>query len=159
MKHIFLTGEKQVGKTTILNKALSNLNIPITGFKTCWKGDKLYIVDVSQSEHKLIAQKTKNGLITYTDIFNSFGISIIKNTYNKPLTVFDEFGFIESTSTHFTSEVLKRLDNTSQILGVIRKAENAFLNDIKNHTNVTVIEVTELNRDTVFNDIIENLNI
>jgi nucleoside-triphosphatase THEP1 len=59
----------------------------------------------------------------------------------------DELGFIESAASAFQNAVFAVLDGSVPVLGVIRKGSTPFLEKVKAHGNVSVVEVDTANRD------------
>jgi nucleoside-triphosphatase len=159
--HIFLTGEIQVGKTTIIRNFLSQSNLAADGFITYWEPQTdanrtLYISSYSTDvqsvkrhlvtccvEHKL--SRTQN----MVEAFDIHGTEILRNSGKLDIIVMDELGFMESKAKIFQNAVMQHISGVIPILGVIKPIKNTFLDAIRSHSNVKVCEVTEDNRDAV----------
>ena len=158
-RHIFLTGEKQVGKSTIIQKFLDRSGMSADGFITFWEpmgeaGGGLYLSPFftgSPSEEKyLIAEKgeQKHGpQEKMLRVFNVHGCEILDNSGKRDIIIMDELGFIESQAAAFRQSVMRRLDGDVPVLGVIKPMQTEFLDAIRAHAKVEVREVTEENRD------------
>ena len=59
----------------------------------------------------------------------------------------DELGPAESQAAAFCGAVLAALDGDMPVLGVLQKADTAFLRAVASHPRVRVVTVTEENRD------------
>lgn len=152
--HIFLTGDKQIGKSTIINKTLERLKkanpkMVVGGFKTI-AGNEEVFMHYLNSDKKFAIGKRKIG--GYTRAFNTEGVRLLQNTENTncDLIVMDEIGWMESNAEAFASEILKVLDGTVPVIGVIRKdCDTILISEIKRRADCEVIEVTIDNRDSI----------
>ena len=159
--HIFLTGEKQVGKSTIIRRYLELTGISADGFVTFWESDgsgagglylSRYSPDSVPPENHLIAVKGARRLAPvegYTRVFDVFGREILDNSGKRGLVVMDELGFLESEAQDFQRAVMRHIDGGVPILGVIRPKRTGFLDGVRAHPNVVIREVTPENRDEV----------
>ena len=159
--HVFLTGEKQVGKSTIIRRYLERSGISADGFVTFWETDGagargLYLAEhYSQSvppEKRLIV---KEGVMRLTSaaelaaVFDGFGCKILDGAGKRGIIVMDELGILESMALDFQRSVLRHISGDVPVLGVIKPARTEFLDAIRSHPNVEVLEVTPENRDEI----------
>jgi len=160
-RHIFLTGEKQVGKSTILEKVLQELAIGYRGFRTLpfeLNGERRgfymhafgevpegYVNDV------LISARTKQvGSVPVTDAFDTFGAEVLDKAAKDPdcrLILIDELGRLERNASKFQEAALRCLDSDKLVIGVLQKTESAFLDSIHERDDVEVFVIDEKNRD------------
>ena len=157
--HIFLTGDVQVGKSTIINKVLNTLNVPYKGFRTYgaeYKEDGssvIYISPANNLNDKTIASVRHGDKHTKMEVnkeaFEVKGVKILENSLksNIDLILMDEIGFIESHFEGFKNAIREVLNSNKTILGVVRNKDTDFLNEVRNHESVTVIVVNKENRD------------
>ena len=164
MKNIFLTGKPGSGKTTIIKKVISGLEVKIGGFYTeeiREKGERVgFKVRSSEGEEGLLAHKnikSKYRVGKYGVLVNSFEIigvgALEKAVENAELIIIDELGRMELFSQKFQASVLKALDSPKPVLGVIQQKKNPFLNSIRKREDVNVITVQEENRDQIPSEI------
>jgi nucleoside-triphosphatase len=154
MKKIFLTGKIQIGKSTVVDKVISAWDGTVTGFRT-WFGDDrgspdrfLYISDVYKKRIcKAVRFESGRPKEIFFESFNNFGAGLINETGDSRLIIMDELGRFESRADIFKSAAMQKLDNDTPVLGVLRLDSYGWLDDIRAHPNVCVIEVTEENRD------------
>ena len=152
--HYFLIGDRQVGKSTIINKTLEclrekNPEIRIGGFFTKAEESDVFMHYMTKHESFCIGKRKIGG---YTDVFNSQGLELLKETEEKncDLIVMDEIGWMESNAEAFALEILKVLDSDAQTIGVLRKdCSTPLIDEIKNRADVMLIEVTLENRDSL----------
>lgn len=156
---IFLTGEIQVGKTTVIENTIELLNKNYGGFKTYFGPDRnlpnrlLYMNSAEEShifseEYGIVrfSEYSKPQLIG--DRFNLYGTELIRQARdNKELIVMDECGGFERNSFVFQKEIFDSLDGNIPILGVVKLRSTGLGDHIRNHPNVKLITVTEKNRD------------
>jgi len=157
--HIFLTGEIQVGKTTVIAKTLAQLNIRHGGFKTYFGSDrgsldKLLYMNAAQepsvfSEKNSIACFGEGRLPEiFTEKFNTMGVELIRSARaNSKLIIMDECGSFESDAFEFQKEIIITLDGNKPVFGVIKLDSRGWTDRLRNHNNVKLVTVTRENRD------------
>jgi nucleoside-triphosphatase len=159
MKHIFLTGDIQIGKTTVIEKTLALLNIKFGGFCTYFGADRyapnhsLYINEASSlrfydEENSVVRFRGGVPPQPMCERFDNLGARFLKNAReNAQLIIMDECGNFEREAFRFQDEILAALEGDTPVLGVLKKTASGFADKIRNHPKVIVITVDELNRD------------
>ncbi len=155
IRHIFLTGKKQVGKSTLIQKVLKRYTGNIGGFFTVRTNE--YLKD-SCSVHifRMEEEKTpdEDNLLfvcgkpgaNVSDRFDRMGCEILSECLGCSLIVMDELGPHEADAALFHEAVLKSLDENIPIFGILQAPAEDNWPDIVNHPDVKVIEITEHNR-------------
>lgn len=156
--HIFLTGDVQVGKSTVIQKAVSALEVPIGGFCSGfgpnreWPDSRVYLWDASGSpvydDAHVVVRFTGRKPEVLIDRFNTLGVETIRRARRQKagLILMDECGRFEEQAAVFQSELFAALDGTIPVLGVVRQGFHGWLDAIRNHPKVTVLTVTADNR-------------
>jgi len=155
--HVFLTGDKGVGKSTIINSFLLTLNCNIGGFRTvrkiCDGMAFVHMLDINKADSpgagNIVAVRDVRGFHPCTEQFDAIGTAILSDIKDIELIVMDEIGPGESGAVHFQRAIISRLNGSIPIIGVLQKAESEFIDKIRRHANVLPIEVTEENRDEI----------
>ena len=165
--HLFLTGERQVGKSTIIRRFLNRF--PLTpqelgGFVSGIQiledgGSSVHLITPGGSDsldetncimtRDLDAFEKRKFPEIYPQVFDSRGVELLQNTEGKRLILMDELGFAERNALQFRQTVLETLDGEIPVLGVLKKKPNEFLDQVAQHPKVTVISVTEENREEI----------
>ncbi len=162
--HIFLTGPKGVGKSTVIYKVLDLLDQNIRqdqsspfipgGFFTHsgLSGDRdVYISPAGLNKYYTLSNKiaSRDGPIpaAHIEVFETLGIKILEDSKKSELIIMDELGFLEDDAPNFKNAVCALLDKNIPILGTLRQGEIAWLGPIKTHPEVELIEVNHYNRD------------
>ena len=166
--NIFLTGDINVGKSTLLNRIADNLSqLNIVGFQTSryYKSKKLegfYIENIEneypETEKKFIGRCINNDhWIAIPEVFDNYGVKLLeKALWQKPdIFVMDELGFFENDAVKFQNMVFNILDADIPVLGVIKQKDTNFLNMIRNREDVKIFEITWENRESMFYIIME----
>jgi nucleoside-triphosphatase len=162
-RKIFLTGVPGVGKTTIINRFVSELALLPAGFSTVVGGasvdgstDKIFIIPYGkplvEAQNILpaaVRDKNKMTFQAYPDVFDTLGQAILKASRGAELIIMDELGFMESAAFSFQNEVFACLGSDTPILGVIKPMQIPFLDRIRAHEAVQILEVTAENRNQV----------
>lgn len=157
-RHIFLTGEKQVGKSTLVSAVLAATKLKYSGLKSISvfddnndrnvylipanKGNKQPPVLVGVCSHHHITEK-------YPEVFDDAGCRLLEFDQGTELVVIDEIGNMERDAKRYSDRILELLERTDiRILGVVQKmAHTDLAQNIREHSNVRMLEVTEENRE------------
>ena len=157
--HIFLTGEIQIGKSTVLQKTLALLGVPYGGFRTYFGPDRyepshdLYINAAAQPkvfapENAVARFRADSRPEAFAERFDMLGASYIKEAAARArLIVMDECGTLESQALIFQHRILDALDRDVPVLGVVKLAARGWADRIRRHPKVKLITVDTLNRD------------
>lgn len=148
--HLFLTGEKGVGKSTLIDYLLAG-RTPC-GFRT----RRVVGVLSRPSVHLLTVPDTTptaDNLLFYCgayspERFDTLGVAALENRSGDVLLM-DELGPAESGAEKFTAAVLAALDGELPILGVLQQADTPFLRAVARHPRVRLVTVTPQNRDAL----------
>lgn len=169
MKHIFLTGDIQIGKSTILQKVLSSASFKYGGFRTFFGSDRsspercLYIAQAglppAAGETQVIARFSGTAPpVAYPEQFNIYGAHYIQEALNNAhLILMDELGNFENGAVPFQTAVLRALEGKLPVLGTVKQSAVGWLDKIRSHPNVELITVHKDNRDELPEYIHNNL--
>ena len=168
--HIFLTGEIQIGKSTIIRKVLSELKIKPGGFLTYFGQDRaradrrLYMCGAWEQKlfdeaHSIVKFCNKGPTVVNTEKINIYGTGLLREVRPlAPLLIMDECGPLEKSAEDFKNEILSCLGGSVPILGVIKKLTMpAWTDQIKCHHSVRMIEVNRDNRDELPHEILNHM--
>jgi nucleoside-triphosphatase len=164
-KSILLTGSPGCGKTTLIQKVLSKLTIPTSGF---------YTREIRQrgvrKGFEIITLDGKRGVLSHVNIQSAkrvgkYGVdsdalvtlavpAIYQGIKSGGLIIIDEIGPMEIVSSHFRQAVLDALDSDAKVLGTIVRRSTPFTDNIKSRQDVTTIEVAPNNRDTLLDHLL-----
>lgn len=161
-KNILLTGLPGVGKTTVIEKVVAMLGgiDLVSGFYTSEireggsrLGFKIKTIDGKEGilSHIKIKAATRVGRYG-VDVrrFEELVLPLLNgNLKSKKLVVIDEIGKMECFSDKFREAVTKALDSPIFVLGTIALKGSGFISEVKSRPDVTVIRVTEKNRNTL----------
>lgn len=168
-KHIFLTGEIQSGKSTVMEKVLAALDVTVGGFRSGsgperYKSSRwLYLWDAAgeplYDEANRVAHLSSEGRKSFPEQFDSLGCAALRRAQENQvdLILMDECGFLERDAAQFQAEVLRTLDGDIPVFGVVRLRYSGWTDSIRSHPYVTLITVTEENRDELPEQITELL--
>ena len=159
--HVFLTGEIQIGKSTVLQKTRELLGVPYGGFCTYFGNDRvmpdrcLYMGDASKAPsfneiNAVVRFRTGSSPQALTERFDQLGTSLIKAAREKAqLIVMDELGNFERDALIFQRAVMEALSGSIPVLGVLKKTATGWTDDIRRNPNIRIIETTAANRDNL----------
>ena len=167
--HIFLTGDVQVGKSTIINKTLAALKIKNpSGFRSVSVPDlpdgamSVYLLAAAEPEPAMgdfnrvgIRKGCGRGIEKFPQAFETAGVQALKNAEQSRLILMDEVGRMESAVAQFSARMEALLDGSVPILGVVQKiADTPLTNAIRTHPNVRVLTVTKENREQMAQEVL-----
>ncbi len=81
------------------------------------------------------------------EAFEKIAVPSMRPEDKDTVVVIDEVGKMECFSTMFRKALLRALDSENRLLGTIAAKGNAFIEGIKKRKDVTLMRVTEKNRD------------
>ena len=154
--HVFLTGDRQIGKSRALNGALAQLRLPVYGFRTRFLtrergSSSLYMVPANDPENfdetMMVAELREGKMRPLTERFDAWGAHLLREAQKHPegIILMDEVGHLEKNAMAFQDAIRACLDGDIPVLGVLRK-DQSWHDFIKNHPKVRVITMTEENR-------------
>ena len=171
--HVFLTGDIQVGKSTLASKVLAAMgDVRLGGFRTVTVDDRpdafgsLYIVPAAEKEpicgdENCVGIRRGHGKGTegFPEVFDRAGTVALADAEDYDLILMDEIGKLESESPAFLGRIAALLDGDVPILGVLRKeGKTPQQMLVRSHPKVRLIEVTAENRDALVDEITSLLN-
>lgn len=140
---IILTGEKGVGKSSIVRSLLARTSCAVGGFLsepvTASAQRVAYeLVDLQTGERKAFARRVpwsrapRGGpFLVDRGVFESFGARIVRRACrNADLVVMDEIGCMEDASPAFRRAVMRCLASGVPVLAVVQRGECAFVREL-----------------------------
>lgn len=172
-RHIFMTGQMRVGKSTVIKKITRKLlykNLNIDGYYTIAVRDEKQIVgysicdfDGKQVDFAHIDLKSNLKFDKYyidPSIFEDVAVAIMERSLkNADILVLDEIGVIEKNSMHFRSKLLECLDSSLKIIGVYQNRAKWFERVLDSRSDCKIIQVDRENRDQIHNEILKEMKI
>ena len=169
--HFFLTGEIQVGKSTIINRAVQSLGLPVGGFRTAAGNyapdgsSDIFIIGTGDkmdccNDSNRVAHRTGirgKGFTAYPEVFDTVGAGLLYRAEKYSLIIMDELGFMESRAFEFQKAVFECLDGDIPVLGVIKPTSTDFLDRIRAHEKVNILRVDISNRDEVLKELLDRM--
>ena len=150
MTHLFLTGQKGAGKSTLIRGLLAEETGRLGGFFTVRHEGGVYLLPTAK-ERTFTPESFlfRCGHGGDPARFDDLGCAALSDTAGCRLLVMDELGPHEEAALRFQAAVFRTLDGGTPILGVLQQAQSQFLDRIARHPRVTVLTVTEENRNTL----------
>ena len=159
--HIFLTGDVQVGKSTVLQKTVAALGLSVGGFRSGFgpnrhqPDSRVYLWDAGgppmYDEDHVVVRFSGRMPEVLIDRFNTLGVAVLRQARQRgaDLILMDECGRFEGQAAAFQAEIFAALDGTIPVLGVVRQGFHGWLDDLRSHSKVTLLPVTADNRNVL----------
>ncbi|MBR5287526.1 MAG: hypothetical protein IKU34_02910 [Clostridia bacterium] len=166
-KHLFLTGDKQVGKSTLLRRLIDARQLDCAGFETqafYMNGERRGFtlhgrVEMPPYENDCICcvRIGEKKAAPVPEAFSQNGVDILQKSLESAnaYILMDEIGRLESRSEAFCAQVLQTLDGEKRVLGVLQKCSSTLVEQISARNDVTVITVTPDNREELLQTLCE----
>jgi nucleoside-triphosphatase len=155
-KNILFTGPPGCGKSTLIEKIVSQIKRPSTGFLTRELRKKNHRVGFTITTldgkhgvlaHQSIESKYRVGRygVNLEDIDRIAVPSMIPAS-EEMMVVIDEIGKMECISPLFRDTVIGVLNSKSPVMGSISLKGDSFIEQIRKRSDILLIEVSEKNR-------------
>lgn len=165
-KNLFVTGAPSSGKTTVIKKVIKLLPVPAKGFYT--EEERINNKRVGFLMHTLDGKK---GYLAHQDISSEYhirryGVSIENidsiavsaiTPSEEPVIILDEIGKMECFSPGFIAAAKQALDSPKIVIGTITLGGSDFILEVKERSDIEIIEVTPENRDILPELIVKKL--
>ncbi len=160
-RHLFLTGDKQVGKSTLLRRLIEARQLDCAGFETqafFLNGERRGFtlhgrVEMPPYENDCIVcvRVGERKSVPVREVFAQNGVSILQRSLESaaPYLLMDELGRLECSTEAFCEQVLKTLNGGKRVLGVLQRCDSPLIDAIRNREDVTVLTVTQDNREAL----------
>jgi nucleoside-triphosphatase len=155
---ILLTGRPGVGKTTIIREIAERLGAAAGGF---------YTAEIREGSRRqgfrIVTLDGKEGVLSHVDIrgtprvsrygvnlkdLEEIGVAALRRAVaDADYVLIDEIGKMELFSEDFRRAVLEAIRSDRPVVGTVLRSRNAWVDNLKTLPEVTVLEVTEANRD------------
>ena len=168
-RHIFLTGARQVGKSTLLRRLMERRHLECAGFETrpfYLEGERRGFtlhgrVDMPPYENDCIVcvRVGERRSVPVLPVFEENGVDILKRSLESesPWLLMDELGRLEREAARFCAQVLACLDSGKRVLGVLQACDAPLVCAVRAREDVSVIEVTPENREEVLDRLCREL--
>ncbi len=158
-KHILFTGPPRCGKSTLIEKIVTIIKTPVTGFIT-----KEILENGQRVGFSIHTMDQKKGILAHQRIKGRFrvgryGVNIDDIDWiavpsmipQKPdeRIIIDEIGKMECFSALFRNTLVEVLDSDHGVIGSIALKGNSFIRNIKARKDVLLVPVSPQNRDTL----------
>lgn len=153
-KHLFLTGTRQIGKSTLFNALVENSDIKILRSFALWNDSGFPSKVILQPSEGgfccVVGKRTSNGMLGCTQTFDSVGAKLVQSLAecSEEWVGIDEIGFLEERSPIYQQRILELLEQ-KRVFAVIRKDKHSFLNQLYSYPDSLLFDldkVFELNR-------------
>jgi len=168
-RHLFLTGERGVGKSTLLRRLIEARRLDCAGFETrhieidgLRRAHVLHgLVDLPEFENDCICcvRAGEKRSVPVLPVFEENGTLILKKSLSSPapFILMDELGRLERDAQGFIAQVNACLDSRKRVLGVLQRCSAAHVQAITAREDVTVLTVTPENRDELLEHLLSLL--
>lgn len=167
MANILLTGLPGVGKTTVIKNFVARTTCSCTGFYTSEirndRGQRtgFLVTSIDGSAEETFASidfTTNHRVGKYAvDIsrFEQVALPAMVLSHPDHLIIIDEIGKMELFSRKFKEQLVKCLDSQRVLATITARGGGSFVDDIKARPDVTLLEITRGNRETMVDRLLQ----
>jgi nucleoside-triphosphatase len=165
---ILLTGRPGIGKTTLIKEVAGGLGGHAGGF---------YTAEIREGGRrqgfKIVSLDGPEGILSHVNIKGSprvskygvnlkdleeVGVAALRQAVTKAdFIVVDEIGKMELFSQEFRKAVMEAIESEKVVLGTVMATRHPWVDALKDLPQVTVLEVTQDNRERMVQVVIEML--
>ena len=167
---VLLTGRPGVGKTTVIRRFLACTRVEAGGFYTQEirrEGRRLgFSLNLLSGERHILASVEISGpwrVSKYGVDVRTFEAAAVpeieKAIATENLVVVDEIGKMELFSERFREVVRLAFDSSAPVLATILSRPHPFADELRNRGDVSLVEVTLTNRETLPRDLAERFGL
>jgi len=150
-----------VGKSALIEKLLANNTKPLYGYftrSTPAAENGFHSIYMYRAGEKLGVMAEENHIgdcngrerTVHPEVFETLGVEYLKAAPDGVIAM-DEIGFMELESPMFCKAIRAHLDGDIHVLGSVKaRTDIDFLNEIREHPKAAFYEVTEENRDALY---------
>lgn len=157
--HVFISGRDELDKSAIIDRVLTLSGYKkIAGFRNqCLQStieharSEVYIepvyADPIKDDNHLIGVMWEDDVYTaFPEVFEHGGCRILDSVPNDAeVIVMDELGVFEAAAPVFCASVLRCLDGETPVIGALPRKDTPFLDAVRQHPNVKVIDAVPSN--------------
>lgn len=149
VKNILITGQRQIGKTTLIRKVVESHDLNIAGYQTLpyYVQDTFYgyeMMDLITKEKRIISKKQIDGKFQPLEkTFRDFGVLCLQRAMETPCDaiILDEIGRFERNVDVFIQSIHKVLDSNHFVIGVLKKEPIDFIEKIKLREDILLLDL------------------
>ena len=166
-KNILLTGPPRCGKSTVIEKLVEQIRMPVTGFFTREireKGRRVgFSITTLDGKEGVLAHensKSRSKVGKYgvnIDQLDRIAVPSIIPPASDQIVIIDEIGKMECFSPLFRQTLIKMLNSENWVIGSIALKGGPFIQKIKEREDVLLVTVTETNRDSLAADLLKQI--
>ena len=161
-RYLFLTGARQVGKSTLLRRLIEETRLACAGFETQAfflggerRGFALHgraLLPPYENDCICCVRVGERRSVPVLPVFEENGVTILRRSLDsaEPFLLMDELGRLERQADGFIRQVFACLDGPKRVLGVLQQCDAPHIQAIAAREDVRVVTVTPENRDALF---------
>jgi nucleoside-triphosphatase len=166
-KNLLVTGPPGCGKSTLIEKIVTHIDKPMTGFFTRELRDQGQRVGFSittlSGKQSLLAHETSKSRVRVgrygvdIDAIDQIAVPSLSPSDPAEIIVIDEIGKMECASPRFREAVLRVLDSEHPVVGSIAQRGGSFIQKVRERDDVSLVRISETNRDWLLEDLLTSL--
>lgn len=163
--NIIITGQRHVGKTTLIQEVIKELQLSYAGYCTVpdqeyeigWSYDMVNLMTHEKMPISCFDGQCMKGI---SETFETFGVECLKQSLNscKDIIVLDEIGRFERKSALFLSMIHHVLDSSYCVLAVVKAEKIDYLQNMKARKDCLLLDLDVISYKEAKTEILSVLN-
>ena len=166
LKHIVVTGAKQVGKSTLVNQYLQKRGVPYAGYRTkriaTTNAGPIYALESILTGKKQAISAYCDGKIQgLSATFDSFGTNVVHIAMHTDASIllFDEIGRFERNSKPFLCAINEAFSCGKQVIVVLKKEELPHLIRIRQRKDICLLDLDIMSYEQAWEQLIGGMEV
>lgn len=157
MRHLVITGVRQIGKSTLANRYLAERGVEYAGYRTKvreWTavGPIYEMEELLTGQRQPISRLDGDKIVGIAETFDEFGAEVVRRgiASDAPVLLLDEIGRFERSSPRFLSALMESFSGKQQVVAVLKQEKLPYLDAIKAREDILLVDLDTMPREAAW---------
>lgn len=157
MRHLVITGVRQIGKSTLANRYLTACGMEYAGYRTKVRartkvGPIYEMEELLTGKRQPISRVDGDHIVGIPETFEKFGAAVIRRgiASDAPVLLLDEIGRFERNSPEFLSALTESFSERQQVVAVLKQENLPHIEAIKAREDILLVDMDTMTREAAW---------